>query len=143
MSPSAIAPDIYAQQNVTVPSEYSLQLAPAGCKPLSQQRLMCILTSQWCNVFQLNRVTDSYDPVHIREITFGPGKHIVTIELPCLYLGKHRNAETLSLTRRIVQIVYDPDSSVPIAISFKAAEIKGRRKKKQQSQPLEEAIFAV
>ena len=60
----------YVQQNVTVPSEYSLQLAAVGYKPL-----MCISTPCWCNVFQLNRVTGSYESVDIREITFRPGKY--------------------------------------------------------------------
>ena len=129
----------YVQQNVTIPSEYSLQLAAVGYKPLWQQPLMCISASRWCNVFQLNHVTGSYDSVDIKEATFGPGRYTVTIELPYLYLGKHRNGETFSITTRIVQIVHDPKPPVPVTIPFKPVEGKGRRKKKQ---PLPEAILA-
>ena len=46
----------YIQQNVTVPSEYSLQLA-AGYKPRWQHPLMCVSAPRWCNIFKLNRVS--------------------------------------------------------------------------------------
>ena len=92
----------YVQQNVIVPSEYSLQLTAVGYKPHLQQPLMCISMSRWCNVFQLNRITGSYVSADIREITFGPGKYTVTIELPHPYLGKRKNGEMLFRTTRTV-----------------------------------------
>ena len=51
--------------------------------------------------------------------------------------------ETLSLTTRIVQFVYDPELYVAVTIPFKATEAERQRKEKQQSQTLQDAIFAI
>ena len=77
-----------------------------------------------------------YENASMKETKFGPGSYTVTIEVPYIFIGAHKQGEVYSLTIRAVQILYRPEgakcptlTTVP-SIPFKVPEAKGRKKRK-------------
>ena len=121
----------FVQQNVTIPSPQAcMPISSLLYKPLWPHSQMCISLSRWCNVFQMNVATGCYEAVDIHQVKFGHGKYSVTIEVPYIYIGPHKNGETFSLTMRVVQIVYEPAIESVMTIPFKSPDVKARKKRK-------------
>ena len=103
-------------------------------KPLWDGNMMYVRVARWCQIYQQNMETQEYAVVDLKSL--GRGNYNVTIEVPYLFIGPHKNGEGCSLTVRIVQIVFEPDSQKPVmpppaTIPVKAAGARGRRRKTQ------------
>ena len=95
--------------------------------------MMYIRVAKWCQIFKKNTESGQYETADIKAL--GRGTYNVTIEVPYIFIGPHKNGEDYSLTLRLVQIAFDPEvedkarlTAIPI-IPSKASTAKGRRRK--------------
>lgn len=126
----------FVQKSVNIPESVSSQASSLLYKPVWPHDRMCISISKWLNLYVMNSVTGVYESASLKETKFGPGNYSITIEVPYIYIGSHKQGELYSLTIRAVQILYQPAgvkcptlTTVP-SIPFKAPEAKGRKKRK-------------
>ena len=109
--------------------------------------MMYISVASWCQIFKKNRESGQYETVDIKAL--GRGTYTVTIEVPYIFIGPHKNGEDFSLTLRIVQITFDPeveDRAKPVTIPLtpsKAPTTKGRRRKNVAAKPQHEDFDAL
>ena len=102
-------------------------------KPLWAGDMMYVRMANWCQIFKQNRETGQYSSTDLHSL--GRGNYNITIELPYIYIGPHKNGETVSLTTRIVQITFEPENvqkvaqPAPVTIPIKTSVAKGRRRK--------------
>lgn len=117
--------ETFAQQNINSP-DHILSSDELVYKPLWKGERMYIRVAKWCNILQQNMQTGSYESVNI-STPLGPGTYNVTIEVPYIYIGPHKNGENYSLTLRIVQIVYHPELNSPNLIQLTPPKPAGRQ----------------
>ena len=103
-------------------------------KPLWDGNMMFVRVARWCQIHQRNPETRQYNVTELK--TLSRGTYNITIEVPYLYIGPHKNGADCSLTVRIVQIVCEPDAEKavmppPDTIPVKPAGVRGRRRKPQ------------
>lgn len=114
----------FAQQNVDV-SCLSQSTKAISYKPLWRGSTMYISIAPWCCFSQQNLETGHFDSVE-RMALNQKGSFNITVEVPYIYLGPHKNGENVSLSMDIVQVVFQP-KALPIApFKLKASEKRGR-----------------
>lgn len=128
--------ETFVQQNadfsqLKLPTPYKVNY-----KPLWSGDMMYIRVSRWCQIFKQNLETGQFDTVNIKE-RLGQGTFNVTIEVPYIFFGPHKNGENFSLTIRIDQIVFIPDKPRPNIITYKTPDVKGGRRRKNAAQDKE------
>lgn len=105
-------------------------------KPLWKGDMMYVRVAKWCQIFRQTPDTNQYEAIDRN--SFGQGSYAVTIEVPYIYIGEHKNGEHYSLCLRVIQIVYSPEKtekstniSFPVvpSVAIKAPTSKGRRRK--------------
>ena len=106
----------YIQQHVAVKDISSSK--ELLYRPLWGGENMYLRVAKWCNVLRQNTATGSYDSIPINT-PLGPGSYNVTIEVPYVYIGPHKNGEDFSLSISVVQIVYKPTTQPMNSFSFK------------------------
>ena len=87
-------------------------------KPIWPGDMMYIQVSKWCHIFRKNVQTNHFDTLDFKT-PLERGMYNITIEVPHVYIGPHKNGENYSLSMRIVQIVYEPETPPPPPFSFK------------------------
>ena len=131
--------ETFAQSNV----DYSKLNLPAACKvaykPLWPGEMMYIRVSRWGHVFKQDLATGDFDTIDIKE-RLGQGTYNVTIDVPYIYVGPHKNGENFSLSLRIDQIVFIPDKPRPNFLTFKTPEAKGGRRRKNATHTQETRV---
>ena len=100
-------------------------------KPLWTGNTMFVRVSMWCQVFRQDLETGRYDSVDIKT-PLGKGTYNMTLSMPYVYIGPHKNGEDFSISTHVDQIVFIPEATRPTIMSFKAPETKGRRRKSVQ-----------
>ena len=117
----------FVQQNVD-----RSQSGSSVYKPLWSGDMMYIRMSRWCNVFRRSGEPNRYDSIDMKT-PLGKGTFSITIEVPYIYIGPHKNGENFSITLRVTQIVFNPEPIAPLTFHFKEPEPKGRRRKNAAS----------
>lgn len=120
--------ETFAEQNVSFASHALPTNGVHIYKPLWGGDKMYVQMSRWCHIFRKNLETGQYDTVDVKT-PLGRGTYNITIEVPYVYIGPHKNGENYSLSTRIVQIVFEPDAPPPPSFSFKPLEKRGRPRK--------------
>jgi hypothetical protein len=96
----------HVQENVTfvkdLPSPNNLVYRPLWGGDFTYLRM-----AKWCNIFQQDVVTGKFEPKPINT-PLGRGYYSVTIEVPYVYIGAHKNGKDYSLSLSVVQIIYKP-----------------------------------
>ena len=122
----------FAQQNVNLSSPDSPPPALAKYKPLWRGDDLIIHTAPWCRVFKQVGETGNFEslsrPTHIEG-----GLVNITLEVPYIYIGPHKNREHFSVSLAIVQMVFYSAASPSLPIKNKSAEKKGRTRKENVS----------
>lgn len=101
-------------------------------KPIWQGDMMYVRVSTWCQIFRQTAVKGQFDSVDIKSLT-GHGSYNITIEVPYIYIGPHKNGENYSLSMRVIQIVCEPAVESPIQFHFKSPELKPEELKKLET----------
>ena len=103
-------------------------------KPLWDGPMMYVRVASWCQIYRRLFGTPQYERIDDMK-TIGRGLYSITIELPYIYIGPHKNGEHYSTTMRIVQVTHEPEAELKavemprVTIPIKSAPGKGRRKK--------------
>ena len=100
----------FSCQNVSIPMSVTNANKQTGrlYRPLYQQGNMFVTISHWCNILRLNPETGSYDSVTLADVK-GKGVYSMVIEVPYIYIGKHKMGESYSVTLRVVELWFEPD----------------------------------
>lgn len=122
----------FAQQNVNL-SCLDPPPKSAVYKPLWRGNSMYIHVAPWCNFLRQSFVDGVYETVS-RDTQFGRGTFTVSLEVPHIYIGPHKNGENYSLSLAIVQMVFHPEVTPSPPIKEKKAEKKGRSRKEHAAQ---------
>lgn len=96
----------FIKEKVTIPDEVLQVVGEAKYKPLWDRERMCISVSQWCAYFRDNG-DGAFEQIPANS-HFGDGTYNVSVEVPYVYIGPHKDGYSFSLTLRIVQVVYKP-----------------------------------
>ena len=117
----------FAQRNVDF-SCLDSPPTPAKYKPLWRGDDMIIQVAPWCRVFQQVDETGGFvsppHPIHVPNSLVN-----ITVEVPYIYIGPHKNGEHFSVSLSIIQMVYYPATTPSLPIKTKTAEKKGRPRK--------------
>lgn len=105
----------FAKQNANVGNFIMSSMNALSYKPLWPGQRMYIRVSQWCTILRRNIETGKYDSVKL-DTPLGPGTYNLTIEVPYIYIGTHKSGEDFSLSLRITQIVFEPESERSVLI---------------------------
>ena len=140
---SALIPiDAWIRQQLNVAEKFATQnVANHSADPTQNMiykrlwdgDMMFIRVASWCQIFRKNTESGQYEAVDLKAL--GRGTYNITIEVPYIFIGPHKNGEDFSLTLRIIQIAFDPeveDKARPVAVPLtpsKAPTAKGRRRK--------------
>ena len=133
----------YARQNIDVVNVMSaMNSTRLVYKPFWPGNTLFVRVSSWCQVYRQNVQTGQYESVDIKT-PFGRGTYNVTLTMPYIYFGPHKNGEDFSINLRVDQIVFNPEVTQPkpvevprpTSLSFKASETKGRRRKSDKLLP--------
>ena len=126
----------FVVDNVSIPEDVP---KPTGIQTLYKSlwgsKNMYITLSKWCNFFQFKEGSGGYEPL-TSSSNFGRGTYNVSIEVPYVYIGPHKDGHCYSLTLRIVQVVYKPDliPSTPSPVTQSITDTpKVRRQRKRAS----------
>jgi hypothetical protein len=112
----------YIQQHVTVKDISSSK--DLLYRPIWGGENMYLRVARWCNVLRQNPATGNFDSIPI-DAPLGPGSYNVTVEVPYVYIGPHKNGEDFSLSISVVQIVYKPTTEPIKSFTFKQLESSG------------------
>ena len=123
----------FVTDNVTLPAGLT---QPSECnaplyKALWQADKMFVALSPWCDFYTFNNSTQEYSKT-TSEGPFGQGIYNVTLEVPYIYIGEHRDGNLFSLSLRVVQVIYQPSSP----ISNVDTQISNLKKPKKGERPL-------
>ena len=145
--------DTWMRQQLNVTEKFATQnvanLSVDPTKNMIYKRLwdgdrMYIGVAPWCQILRKKSESGQYETVDINAL--GRGTYTVTIEVPYIFIGPHKNGEDFSLTLRIIQITFDPEvenKASPVAIPIvpsKAPIAKGRRRKNAPKTQLDEVL---
>ena len=125
----------FVQQNVNA-SCLNPPPSPAIYKPLWRGNTMYVYVAPWCNFLRHNTQTDSYETFD-RKAGFGRGCFTITLEVPHIFIGPHKNGENYSLSLSIVQMIFHPEAIPSLPIKIKPAEKRGRPRKEHVAQTQE------
>ena len=104
--------DTYVKDKVELPEDLakSCQLPTSDYhKPLWSGSDMHITVSKWCKILQHSDVGHGEYMEVGEDVKLGSGMYIINIEIPYVYIGKHKSDDKLfSLSLRISQILYQP-----------------------------------
>ena len=100
-------------------------------KPIWRGNEIYVKQAPWCNVLQ-EVAANSFEILDLAT-NFGPGHFQLSLELPYVFIGQHKNGENCSLSMSLVQAIFhrEPTSSAPITVP--AAEKKGRIRKEKKN----------
>ena len=114
---SALIPiDAWIRQQLNVAEKFATQnvanLSVDPTQNMIYKRLwdgdmMFIRVASWCQIFRKNTESGQYEAVDLKAL--GRGTYNITIEVPYIFIGPHKNGEDFSLTLRIIQIAFDPE----------------------------------
>lgn len=113
----------FATKNVSFPAglTQSPECKAPLYKALWQADKMFVALSPWCDFYTFNTSNEEYSKTTSKG-PFGKGIYHVTLEVPYIYLGDHKDGHLFSLTLRAVQVIYQPtlpNTDVEIAASKK------------------------
>ena len=98
----------FAAHNVSLPADAVFPSQTGSLyKPLWPSEWMKISISNWCNFLRLNYETGMYESV-APDSVFAKGLYQISIEIPYIYIGPHKEGQSFSLTLRVVQVLYQP-----------------------------------
>lgn len=98
----------FVTQNVSLPADaVSQSLTGSLYKPLWHAENMMITVSRWCKFYRLNDETKAYEIVPMTQ-QFNKGIYQISIEVPYVYIGPHKEGQSFSLTARVVQVLFQP-----------------------------------
>lgn len=120
--------ETFAERNVSFTSHTLSTNDTLIYKPLWGGDMVYVQVSRWCQIFRKNLETGTYDIVDLKT-SLGRGTYSITIEVPHVYIGPHKNGENYSLSTRVVQITFEPETPPPPSFSFKTVEKRGRPRK--------------
>ena len=98
-------------------------------KPLWRGSTMYIHVAPWCRFLQPNLETGHIESVDSKNFSFERGSFCITLEIPYIYVGPHKNGENASLSLSIVQMALQVEVPSPLPIKFKTTEKRGRPRK--------------
>ena len=98
----------FVKANVKVPDDVVKVVGDSKYKPLWDRERMCISVSQWCSYYRETGSDGGFEQIPA-DSHFGDGTYNISIEVPYVYIGPHKDGFSFSLTLRIVQVVFKPN----------------------------------
>ena len=124
----------FVTEKVTIPNGLK---QPSDCKApmykaLWQQDNMYVSLSPWCDFYLFNHSIGEYTKMTSKG-PFEKGVYNVTLEVPYIYLGEHKDGHLYSLTLRVVQVVYQPASPITEVDALLNSLIDNKKKPKKKA----------
>jgi len=103
----------FVKANVSLPTDFKPQPGVDAFKPVWEGENVFISVSPWCSFFRYDSQSGNYKTMD----SHGPffrGSYHISVEVPYCYIGPHKEGQTYSLTLRVVQVLYHPETPQPI-----------------------------
>ena len=109
----------YAILNMTFPSDIGVAWQARDDNDTAYKKIwggdtICLYISNWCKFYR----QDSNSMTEIQPHELGNGNYVLDISIPGVYFGHHRDNKLASLTMRVQQIAYIPESDVDKKIEY-------------------------
>ena len=79
-------------------------------KPMAKGERILVNFSRWCK-YEL-MLPDGKRKIMSKDMNLGQGMYAISIAIPHLYVGPHKNGETHSVSLNICEILYEPEQNL-------------------------------
>ena len=99
----------FMEKNVTIPADVEGRAGVAAFKPLVMLTSLFIMVSKFCQYLFYDEALKSFTVFSPTKYALGKGLYVFTIDLPYVYMGKHKYGYCGSLSMMISQVEYTPE----------------------------------
>ena len=99
----------FMEKNVTIPADVEGRAGVAAFKPLIILSSLFIMVSKFCQYLFYDEALKTFNVFSPAQYALGKGLYVFTIDLPYVYLGKHKYGHCGSLSMMITQVEYTPE----------------------------------
>lgn len=96
-------------ENVIIPVDVEGKDGVAPFKPLMLMSSLFIMVSKFCQFVFYDEENKRYNMFNPSQFVLGKGLYAFTIEMPYVYMAKHKHGHRASLSMIITQVEYTPE----------------------------------